>query len=61
MSFFPHQSPIKYRYYDPKKKILGKTMEEHLRFSVCFWHSFCWEGVDIFGQPTFDRSWLKTP
>lgn len=61
MSFFPHQSPIKYRYYDPKKKILGKTMEEHLRFSVCFWHSFCWEGVDMFGQPTFDRSWLKTP
>ncbi len=61
MSFFPHISPVKYRYYDPKKKVLGKTMEEHLRFAVCFWHSFCWEGVDMFGQPTFDRSWLRSP
>lgn len=61
MNFFPNISPIKYRYYDPQKKVLGKTMEQHLRFAVCFWHTFCWQGVDMFGQPTFDRSWLHTP
>ena len=33
-------------------------MEEHLRPSVCFWHSFCWDGADIFGSSTFGRPWL---
>lgn len=61
MSFFKNIPPVKYKYYDPKKKVLGKSMEEHLRFAVCFWHTFCWEGVDMFGQPVFDRSWLKRP
>ncbi|MGI9604604.1 MAG: xylose isomerase, partial [Acidimicrobiales bacterium] len=33
-------------------------MEEHLRFAVCYWHSFNWPGSDIFGAGTFDRPWL---
>lgn len=49
--------PFSYRYYDKNRKILGKTMEEHLRFAVCYWHSFCWDGFDIFGAGTFDRPW----
>lgn len=57
MSFFQDIPPIKYRYYQPKKKVLGKTMEEHLRISVCFWHTFCWQGTDIFGNSTFNRPW----
>lgn len=51
-------NPLAYRYYDAKKVILGKTMEEHLRLAVCFWHTFCWSGHDIFGESTFDRPWL---
>ncbi len=41
-------------------KSLARTMEEHLRLAVCYWHSFCWDGTDIFGQGTFHRPWLKT-
>lgn len=57
MSFFQDIPSVKYRYYQPAKKILGKTMEEHLRIAVCFWHTFCWKGTDMFGSPTFQRSW----
>lgn len=34
-------------------------MAEHLRIAVCFWHTFCWQGNDIFGETLFDREWLK--
>lgn len=54
------KDPLSYRYYDPKRVILGKTMQAHLRMAVCAWHTFCWQGEDIFGQPTFDRPWLRT-
>ena len=35
-------------------------MEEHLRFAVCYWHSFAWDGFDIFGAGTIDRPWHPT-
>ena len=50
-------NPFAYKYYDPKRKLLGKTMEEHLRFAVCYWHTFCWDGFDVFGAGTFNRPW----
>jgi xylose isomerase len=53
--------PLSYRYYDKSRRVLGKTMEEHLRFAVCYWHSFCWNGSDIFGAGTFSRPWHATP
>ena len=49
---------LAYRWYDKDRMILGKRMEDHLRFAVCFWHSFCWPGSDVFGAGTFDRPWL---
>lgn len=52
------KNPLAYRYYNPTQKVLGKTMEEHLRLAVCFWHTFCWSGHDIFGENAFERSWL---
>lgn len=61
MSYFDDIPNVKYRYYDPKKKVLGKTMEEQLRLAVCFWHTLCWEGTDMFGLSTFKRPWLKSP
>lgn len=36
---------------------MGKTMEEHLRIAVCYWHTFCWDGFDVFGSGTFERPW----
>ena len=44
---------LAYRYYDKDRVVLGKRMEDHLRFAVGFWHSFCWNGFDVFGAGTF--------
>lgn len=52
---------LAYRYYDKDRVVLGKRMEEHLRFAVCFWHSFCWPGSDVFGAGTFSRPWHAGP
>ncbi len=49
---------LSYRWYDKERVILGKRMEDHLRFAVCFWHSFCWPGSDMFGAGTIARPWL---
>ena len=46
-----------YRFYDKNRVVLGKTMEEQLRFAVCMWHTFCWQGSDVFGPGTFHRPW----
>ncbi|PAX06734.1 xylose isomerase [Sphingomonas lenta] len=50
---------LAYRWYDKDRVVLGKRMEDHLRFAICFWHSFCWPGSDVFGAGTFDRPWLR--
>ncbi len=50
-------NPLAYRYYDKDRNVLGKRMEDHLRWAVCYWHSFCWPGSDVFGEGTFDRPW----
>ncbi|RKP53413.1 xylose isomerase [Pararobbsia silviterrae] len=52
-------NPLAFRHYDKSKKILGKTLEDHLRLAVCYWHTFVWQGNDIFGQPVFDRPWHR--
>ena len=38
--------------------VLGKRMEDHLRFAACYWHSFVWPGSDPFGGQTFERPWF---
>lgn len=48
---------LAYRYYDKDRVVLGKRMEDQLRFAVCMWHSFCWPGSDVFGDGTFNRPW----
>jgi xylose isomerase len=49
-----------YQVYDPDRMVAGKTMQEHLRVAVCYWHSFAWSGSDVFGDGTFDRPWVGT-
>ncbi len=48
---------LAFRHYDPDEVVLGKRMEDHLRFAVAYWHSFAWEGGDPFGGSTFERPW----
>ncbi|MDW3215752.1 MAG: xylose isomerase [Ilumatobacteraceae bacterium] len=50
-------NPLAFRWYDADRVVFGKTMAEHLRFGVCYWHSFAWDGSDIFGGGTLDRPW----
>jgi xylose isomerase len=51
------KNPLAFRYYNPEKMINGKTMEEHLRFAVAYWHTFKGAGGDPFGSATFERAW----
>jgi xylose isomerase len=51
------KSPLAFRFYDKERKVLGKRMEDQLRYAVCYWHTFCMAGRDTFGEPTFNRSW----
>ena len=52
------RTPLAFRWYDPDRKVLGKRMEDHFRFAVCYWHSFTWPGNDPFGGQTFLRPWF---
>lgn len=52
---------LAYRWYDKNRVVMGKRMEDHLRFAVCMWHTFCWPGSDVFGAGTFSRPWLQGP
>ena len=49
---------LAFRHYDPDETVMGKRMEDHLRFAVAYWHSFAWPGGDPFGGPTFLRPWF---
>ncbi|MFA7484874.1 MAG: xylose isomerase, partial [Phycisphaerae bacterium] len=51
------KNPFAFKHYDPNVKVLGKTMAEHLRFAVCYWHTFKGLGSDQFGGPTIIRSY----
>jgi xylose isomerase len=50
--------PLTFKVYQPDRPVLGRSMVEHLRPGVCFWHSFSWDGRDMFGIATLDRPWL---
>ncbi|MGQ1948244.1 xylose isomerase [Geofilum sp. OHC36d9] len=46
------KNPLAFKWYNPDQVIGGKTMKEHLRFAVAYWHTFCGEGGDPFGPGT---------
>ncbi len=50
-------NPLAFKFYNPEKIVAGKTMREHLRFSVAYWHSFCAGGSDQFGHDTIVFPW----
>ncbi len=51
------QNPLAFKYYNKNQKVGNKTMGEHLRFAVAYWHSFMGTGSDIFGGAGFQREW----
>jgi xylose isomerase len=58
----PHATrPLAFRHYDPDEVIDGRTMAQHLRFSIAYWHSFRGTGADPFGPGTIVRPWESGP
>lgn len=58
LAYDPSSTDLAFRHYNPDEMLMGKRMEDHLRFAVAYWHSFAWPGGDPFGGQTFDRPWF---
>lgn len=52
-------NPLAFKHYNENEIVLGKSMKEHLRFAMSWWHTLCAEGADQFGVGTADRPWNK--
>ena len=52
-------NPLAFRFYDPERMVGDKSMRDHLRFAVSYWHTFCGTGGDPFGMPTKKFPWLS--
>ena len=50
-------NPLSFKFYNPEQIVGGKSMKDHLRFSIAYWHSFCGDGGDPFGNPTMNYPW----
>ena len=68
MSYFPEirtiqyegpqsRNPLAFRWYNPSELIEGKSMKDHLRFSIVYWHTMRGTGSDPFGPGTAIRPW----
>ena len=53
-------NPLSFKYYKEDKVVAGKTMKDHFRFAIAYWHSFCNENSDPFGVGTREFPWDKT-
>src|SRR5690606_2534074 len=51
------KNPLAFKWYNPDQVVAGKTMKEHLRFAVAYWHTFCADGGDPFGRGTKKFPW----
>ena len=54
-------NPLAFKYYDPNRIVAGKTMKEHFKFAIAYWHTFCGVGSDPFGPGTQNFEWDKSP
>ena len=50
-------NPLAFKYYNPEQIVAGKSMRDHLKFAVAYWHSFCGTGADPFGPGTQNFPW----
>lgn len=55
------KNPLAFKWYNPEEVLEGKSMREHLRFSVTYWHTFRGMGADMFGVGTAIRPWEASP
>ncbi|KAG1651623.1 Xylose isomerase [Nymphon striatum] len=50
-------NPLSFKYYNPDQVVAGKTMRDHFKFSIAYWHTFCGQGADPFGPGTQNFPW----
>ncbi|MBC6999032.1 xylose isomerase [Cytophaga sp. FL35] len=50
-------NPLSYKWYNPDQVVAGKTMSEHFKFAIAYWHTFCGQGSDPFGPGTQNFPW----
>ncbi len=50
-------NPLAFKYYNPDQVVAGKTMRDHFKFAVAYWHTFCGQGSDPFGPGTQNFEW----
>ncbi len=53
-------NPLAFKYYNPEQVVAGKTMRDHFKFAVAYWHTFCGQGADPFGPGTQNFEWDKS-
>jgi xylose isomerase len=53
------KNPLAFKYYDENRRVAGKTMKEHMRFAIAYWHTFCGTGEDPFGPGTQLFPWAN--
>lgn len=54
------KNPLAFKWYDENKIVAGKTMKDHFRFAIAYWHTFCGDGNDPFGGATINYDWNNT-
>ncbi|CEN27872.1 xylose isomerase [Lactococcus piscium] len=52
------KNPFAFRHYNPEEVVAGKTMKEHLRFAIAYWHTMTQDGSDPFGSAINQRPWF---
>ena len=50
-------NPLAFKWYDPDRIVAGKSLREHFKFAVAYWHTFCGQGSDPFGPGTQNFAW----
>lgn len=50
-------NPLAFKYYNPEQVVAGKSMREHFKFAIAYWHTFCGQGGDPFGPGTQNFEW----
>ena len=51
-------NPLAFKYYDKHKVVAGKSMAEHFKFAMAWWHTLRNTGGDPFGPGTANYPWL---
>jgi xylose isomerase len=53
-------NPLAFKYYNPEQVVAGRTMRDHFKFAIAYWHTFCGQGSDPFGPGTQNFEWDKS-